>query len=106
MTVEDVFVPLGYVGLLSNENSMPSLMVLCRAPADDGWLAIEGGTAVIYNLFDEITHLYGKVKPNHPDFRSAPGRSQILARAKWFHSPAGATTVRGPKRRYRKRVAA
>jgi hypothetical protein len=38
--------------------SLPGLMVLCRSPADDGWIAIEDETAFIYTIFDSIAYLY------------------------------------------------
>lgn len=103
------FVPLSFVSAITNENSnTPAMMVLCRAPGDDGWLAIEAGTGVIYNVFDSVAHLYFQLLPptpgrfpggtNHPDFKSRGTQSALLARAKWFHQPAGIASVGVPKR--------
>lgn len=99
--------PLDMIGTVS-ESKLPPLMVLCRAPADDGWLAVEAGTAVIYNIFDSVAHHYTRWEgqnANHVDLKSRPSQARLLARAKWYHRPDGIETVGAPKRP-RKRVAA
>lgn len=102
------FTPLGFIA--SNiENGELTCMVLCRAPANDGWLVIESGTGIIYNLFDTVGHKYteldSKVTATHKDLNSRASQSALLARAQWFHNPKGAEYVVGPRRR-RRRVAA
>jgi hypothetical protein len=99
-----VFVPLDFVvAKTSEDSSTPPMMVLCRAPADDGWLAIEAGSAVIYNVFDSVAHRYaqparshpGRVSanyPSHPDLTGRGKQSELLARARWFHHPAAPTS--------------
>jgi hypothetical protein len=96
--------PLDFIGLRNNETQWPPLMVLCRAPADDGWLAIEAGTAIIYNIFDTVSYLYGRWEKTtgrsqaaHEDFRSRPAQARMLARAKWWHHPEGIETVGIPE---------
>lgn len=98
--------PLSIISLKGNENGMLPLLVLCRAPADDGWLAIEAGTAVIYNIFDTVISLYfcwklvngNHAHSDHADLRSRAAQARLLARAKWFHEPVGMATVGIPKR--------
>lgn len=96
------FGPLDFISLRNNENKMPPMLVLCRAPADDGWICIEGETAVIYNLFDTVAHKYepyATTKPGipHPDFRTRAARAALLSRATWYHRPARYETVGSPR---------
>lgn len=93
--------PLNIISLLGNENKMPPLMLLCRAPADDGWLAVEAKTGIIYNVFDSVARLYEEwdcKQPNHPDLKSRVKQAELLSRARWFHQPVGMATVGIPKR--------
>jgi hypothetical protein len=95
------FTPLAVLSLDPNENGMQPLLVLCRAPADDGWLVIEASTGFIYNLFDSIAHLYTEWVGTamHVDLRSARARSALLARSRWWHRPDGYETVGSPLER-------
>lgn len=102
------FGPLDFISLRDNENKYRPLMVLCRAPADDGWLVIESNTAIIYNLFDTVSRLYGRVSGGGSgkgsDFVSRDKQAALLARATWYHAPAGMETVGAPKKRRRAAV--
>lgn len=84
------FRPLEVISLYQNEIRMPALLVLCRAPADDGWLAVESSTAIVYVLFDSICHLYEPQLghyPSHKDLKTRSAQQDLLARATWFHRP-------------------
>lgn len=42
-----------------SEGSQPPLMLVQRAPADDGWLAIDS-QGVVFNIFDVIARRYSE----------------------------------------------
>lgn len=91
--------PLDCIIHRSNEVSrLSSLMVLCRAPANDGWLAIEDHSGVIYNVFDTVAHLYQvtRTRAGDSDFLSRGRQAALLARATWFHHPDAIETVGAP----------
>jgi hypothetical protein len=100
--------PLDYIGLDANDESQtPPMLVLCRAPADDGWLTIEATTGYIYNLFDSVAHRYHRIgKSGHRDFIARSDQVALLARGIWFHRPAGIETVGAPRVPRRRRAAA
>ena len=81
------------------------LFVLCRSPADDGWIAVEDHTAVVYTVFDSVAYLYRRIEQvttPDSDLRNRAKQARLLARAEWLHYPTPADPVpRGGLKRLR-----